>query len=181
MNYKQKIDEYIKSKTSDLEFYFFRFCTENEKNFFPNLLSDLYIHLIEKQDKLEQVIDKNELHYYCIKYIYNQRNWQNTSFKNDMVSKENYSDSLASCNIAIDNSFDAEEQACAENIEQENRLNKIRLAYHNFTQAEKVLYKKYFIEQQSMRSIANEIGVPTTSIFKGIKNLKEKIQSTEIQ
>jgi DNA-directed RNA polymerase specialized sigma subunit len=179
MNTKTQIDEYFKKHFKDLELYYNKFCSEAEKEYFPNMISELYIHIIDRMDKLQELISRNELHFYCIQYIYNQRNWNGTKFKEEILSKENYSSSLEHTNISIENNFDSEENFYIESVKYDTKLNIIRKGYLKLNLAEKVLYQKYFIDELSMRKIAKEIGVPLTSIFKSIKEIKEKILSDD--
>lgn len=177
MNTKTLIDDYFNSRLKDLETYYYKFCSVLEKEYFPNMISELYIHIISKIDKLEELIKRDELHFYCIQFIYNQRNWKGTKFKEEIISKENFSTSLENTNISIENDFDSEEKYYFENVKHETKLNIVRKGYLKLNLSEKVLYQKYFIEQMSMRKIAKEIGVPLTSIFKSIKEMREKIVS----
>ena len=177
MNTKTLIDDYFNSRLKDLQTYYYKFCSEAEKHYFPNMISELYIHIIDRIDKLQELISRDELHFYCIQYIYNQRNWNGTKFKEEIQSKENFSSSLEHTNISIENDFDSEENFYIESVEHEAKLNIVRKGYLKLNLPEKVLYQKYFIEKLSMRKIAKEIGVPLTSIFKSVKEIREKILS----
>ena len=182
------IDTYFSTRTKDLEEYFNKFCSDKEKGYFPNMLSEMYMHVIEKIDKLEELIHREELHFYCIQYIYNQRNWQGTKFKAEITIKETNEQILTShetneklqakmIDLCVENDFDLDEYHVAVSNKHDSRLKQVQAGIDKMTNSQKALYNKYFIEKQSMRKIAKEVGVSSTAIFNLIKEVKSIITS----
>ena len=88
MDTKEIVDNYFNTQTKDLKKYFNKFANSYEKQFFPEMLSELYIHIIQNIVKLDNIIKEGKLHYYCVQFIYNQRNWSGTVFKKMITNKE---------------------------------------------------------------------------------------------
>jgi DNA-directed RNA polymerase specialized sigma subunit len=184
------IDTYFTKRTNELEDYFNKFCSEKERGFFPNMLSEMYIHVIDKIDKLEELIQREELHFYCIQYIYNQRNWSGTKFKSEITVKETNESVFASyetneklqgkmLDLAVENDFDLDDYHVGVSNRHDAKLKMVQDGVDKMTNSQRVLYNKYFIEKQSMRKIAKEVGVSSTAIFNLIKEVKSIITSQE--
>jgi hypothetical protein len=184
MNPKETLDNYFETRLSELKKYFFRFCTQQEKEFFPELASELYLHAVLNLEKLNNILLKGEFHFYAIRFIYNQRNWNKTKFKALMHPQETNSELLKNLEIPQENEFESEEQYCLEEIEFQKtkaiRSNKLKLAYNDFELHEKILFKKYFENKESLRAIGAELGLSYTSIWHMVNILKKKIVSQEI-
>jgi len=176
----QIVNDYFTNRTKDLEDYYNKFCSEKERGFFPQMLSEMYIHVIDKLDKLSELILRDELHFYCIQYIYNQRNWRGTKFKEEIEVKESNEGLLLTCEILVDHDYESEQQLLEESEEYDKRLEQVNKGYLKLTNSQKVLYQKYFVERQSMRKIAKEVGVSATAIFNLIKQIKSVIIETEV-
>jgi len=175
---KEKIDEYFTTRINDLRQYYIKFCTPYEKEYFGVIISNLYEHIYNNQTKLQDIINRGEIHYYCLSYIYNQRNWNDTDFKKYINIKENYSDDIPLSNILDDE--DVYELKAQQEIDYTNKLTKINIALSKLELHEKILYDKYFNQKQSMRKIGADIGVSHVSIHHAIQNIKKKIKNTPI-
>ena len=181
---KQILDNYFSTELDDLKSYFMRFATTQEKHFFAELVSELYIHSVENLLKLEPILLKGDFHYYAIKYIYNQRNWDKTKFKGFMYSKETNESLLKNLEITDETTFDSEEQYYQDEIDFQRthaiRANKLKIAFDNFELHEKILFKKYFENGESLRKIGTELELSYTSVWHMVNALKKKIVSQEI-
>jgi hypothetical protein len=61
----------------------------------------------------------------------------------------------------------------------EDQVHKIvatKIAYLQLTKTEKILFDKYFVQNMTMRDVAQNTTLPLCSIFKNITSLKEKIR-----
>jgi 7,8-dihydro-6-hydroxymethylpterin-pyrophosphokinase len=175
---KEQIDEYFTTRINDLKEYYMKFCTPSEREHFGVILSNLYEHIYNNLNKLEHIINSGDIHYYCVGYIYNQRNWNGTDFKKYININENYSDDIALSNILDDE--DVYEIKAQQEIDFTNKLMKINIALSKMELHEKILYDKYFNQKQSMRKIGLDIGVSHVSIHHSIQTIKKKIKNTKI-
>jgi len=177
MDYKQEIDKYFSTRTPELKKYYFKFCLPNERNHWGEMLSELYMHIISNVEKVKDWVIKDELHYYCIKFIYNQRNWSKTSFKKTI----NIPDSIILDSI---NEFQylGNEQTNLDDIyEKEININlKLELLHNALTYLdyyERYVYSKYFVEKKTLRGIASEVGLSHIAIHRIVHKIKNKLQN----
>lgn len=177
MDYKQEIDKYFSTRTPELKKYYFKFCLSNERNHWGEMLSELYTHITSNVEKVKDWVIKDELHYYCIKFIYNQRNWSKTSFKKTI----NIPDSIILDSI---NEFQylGNEQTNLDNIyEKEININlKLELLHNALTYLdyyERYVYSKYFVEKKTLRAIASEVGLSHIAIHRIVHKIKNKLQN----
>jgi DNA-directed RNA polymerase specialized sigma subunit len=176
---KEKIDEYFTKNYKRLKEYFYKFCSYQEREHFDVMISNLYQHIFQNQEKLKGIIERDELQFFCVSYIYNQRNWNGTEYKNYINIKENYNDLLNEDFVILNQDVDYEEVYQKE-LDYNNKLNKIKIGYLNLPLHEKILYDKYFIQKQSMREIAGDIGVSHVSIHYSLQSIKKKIKNTKL-
>lgn len=177
MENKHHIDTYLQQRSKDLELYFNRFCLPNEKGQFGEMLSELYLHLIENSDKLTDWITKDELHYYCIKFIYNQRNWSKTKYKKMTSIPEQIQ-----IDSNIDYGFDPDEMTSMEgHYEKEVKLNQklelLQNALSHLDYYERYVYNEYFIKKKTLRGLASDVGLSHIAIHKIVNRIKNKLQS----
>lgn len=177
---KQIVDKYYQKDIKKLEKYFEKFRYANEKDNFPDVVSELYIHTITNLEKLTPILIKNQYHYYAVKYIFNQRMWNNTQYKKNNTIQENGSDELGELNVMTDNEYEAEEELLKREMETEERLAKIKIVYDNLQLHEKILFDKYYNRGMSMRKIGKETGVSQTAIYYMIKRIRTKIQKLKL-
>jgi hypothetical protein len=177
---KKIVDDYYKNDLKRLEKYFEKFRYANEKDNFAEVCSELYLHTIENLEKIAPIIIKNQYHYYCTKYIFNQRMWKNTQYKKNTIIKENGSEEIGELPILSDNDFEAEEELLRNEMEFEVKLAKIKIIYDKLPLHEKILFDKYYHRGLSMRKIAKETGVTTPAIFYMISKIRGKIQKLKL-
>jgi len=177
---KQIVDEYYKNDIKKLQKYFNKFSYANEKDNFPDLISELYIHTIQNIDKLAPIIIKNQYHYYAIKYIFNQRMWSNTKYKQNTQIRENQSDELQDLKIFTPNEYEDEEELLKKEMDIDLKLAKIKIIYDTLPLHEKILFDKYYNRHMSMRKIGKEIGVSQTAIYYMITRIRKKILNCKL-
>lgn len=177
---KAVIDEYFNKDLPRLEKYFNKFAYAHERDNFPTVVAELYIHSIENITKLGQVIEQGNFHYYATKYIFNQRMWGNTKYKKDTIIKENYSDDLTTLNVLTENDFEEDEERLEKEMETEIRLAKIKVTHEKLELHEKILFDKYYNRGMSMRKIGAEVGVSQTAIYYMIKKIRHKIRNCKL-
>lgn len=177
---KEIIDNYFKKDLPKLEKYFKKFAYSHEKGNFPDLVAELYIHSIENIEKLRNVIEEGNYHFYATTYIYNQRMWANTKYKTNTNIKENGNDDLINLNLMTDNEYENEEQRLLNEMKTEDRLAKIKYIYDKLELHEKILFDKYYNRNMSMRKIGAETGVSQTAIYYMIKRIRTKIRNCKL-
>jgi len=173
-NNKEIIDTYFKTRIKDLETYFNKYCM-NDCEYWNNMISELYIHLIDNIDKLSSIIEKGDIHYYCVKFIYNQRNWKQTDFKKTISEKENMD--ITNIKDFVENDFQSTliESKLKEQVIYEDKVNCLNIIVSSLDLHEKILWRMYTVENKSMREIGKNVGVSHTSIFYLLKEIKNRI------
>lgn len=177
MDYKKYLDNYFSSRTGELKNYYYKFCTPTEKEFFGEMLSELYLHSVSNLEKIKIWIEKDEYHYYAISFVYKQRNWSKTSFKKMIIIPDS---------IILDsiNEFQylGNEQTNLDDIyEKEININlKLELLHNALTYLdyyERYVYSKYFVEKKTLRGIASEVGLSHIAIHRIVHKIKNKLQN----
>jgi len=174
MEYKMQVDIYFQNRTNDLKIYFDKFCTPKERGKFPEMLSELYMHIQSNIDKIKIWIDKDELHYYCIKYIYNQRNWNNTDFKKTITIPD--FDNTLTNNLEVHNDYFTFEKHCEDEYLYNKKQELLKVALYHLDYWERYVYTEYFIKGKTLRTIGVEVGLSHISIHKIVKKIKSKLQ-----
>ena len=177
---KAVIDEYFNKELPRLEKYFNKFAYAHEKDNFTTLVAELYIHSIDNIEKLRNVINQGNYHFYATKYIFNQRMWANSKYKKDTIVKENYSDDLSTLKTMTENDFEEDEERLLNEMDTEIKLAKIKYTHERLDLHEKILYDKYYNRGMSMRKIGNEVGVSQTAIYYMIKKIRHKIRTCKL-
>jgi hypothetical protein len=177
MDYKEYIDLYFKNRTKDLKDYYYKFCTPKEKEFFGEMLSELYLHSISNLDKIKIWIEKDEYHYYAIKYIYNQRNWNNTAFKKSI----NIPDSIILNDLnefpLLEDDYQEKELQYEKEVEINTKLEFLQNALSYLDYYERYVYTEYFVKKKTLRGIASEVGLSHIAIHRIVNKIKKKLQN----
>lgn len=139
------------------------------------LTDDLFQHCIEvlltdnDQQKIQLLIDKNQLHYYFTAILIRNYNSSTSRFHylyrkgNDLISdKDVYEVDIP------DDEFDGLKEAKTAFIEKE---------IENLDWYDQQLVKFYFYDGLSYRKIADLTKIPKTSIYNGITSIKNKIKN----
>jgi RNA polymerase sigma factor (sigma-70 family) len=177
---KQIIDNYYKTELPRLKKYFEKFRYENERYNFPDLVSELYIHSIENIEKIAPILIKNHYHYYATKYIFNQRMWGNTKYKQNTQIKDCGSDIIETLEITSENDYEHDEELLQKEMDTNIKLAKIKVIYDKLPLHEKILFDKYYNRQMSMRMIGRETGVSQTAIYYMIKRIRKQIRNCKL-
>jgi hypothetical protein len=174
MDYKQYIDTYFQRRTPDLKNYFYKFCSPKEREYFGEMLSELYVHTVNNIDKIKIWIDKDEYHYYAIKYIYNQRNWSNTSFKKSITIPDSVI--LDDINHPLSNEIDDNmEEVYRMEYETNLKLEFLQNALQYLDYYERFVYTEYFIKKKTLRALGSEVGLSHISIHRIVGRIKTKL------
>lgn len=176
MDYKKYIDNYYTKRYNDLKSYYERFCLPSEREHFGEMVSQLYIHLIDNIEKVKIWIDKDELHYFCIKYIYNQRNWSGTDFKKSITIKDNVFDEQY-FNEGVEDEITTQERHYEKETETNLKLELLSNAVSHLDYYERYVYTQYFINKKTLRGIAGDVGLSHIAIHRIVKKIKSKLQS----
>lgn len=177
---KEIIDTYFNKDLPKLEKYFNKFAYAHEKGNFTDVVAELYIHSIENIEKLRNVVEQGNYHYYATTYIFNQRMWANSKYKSNNHIKENGNDDLINLNITTGNEYEDEEERLLKDMKTEDRLAKIKYIYDGLELHEKILFDKYYNRNMSMRKIGAETGVSQTAIYYMIKRIRTKIRNCKL-
>jgi hypothetical protein len=176
MDYKKYIDTYFSTRTGELRSYYYKFCTPTEKEFFGEMLSELYLHSVSSIDKIKIWIEKDEYHYYAIKYIYNQRNWSKTSFKKMIIIPDSIIlDNLNEFPI-LEDDYQEKELQYQKEIEINTKLEFLQNALAYLDYYERYVYTEYFIKKKTLRGLASEVGLSHIAIHRIVNKIKKKLQ-----
>lgn len=174
------LDTYFNKDLKRLEKYFNKFAYDNEKNNFPDVAAELYIHSVDNIEKIKDVLTQGNYHFYATTYIFNQRMWSNTKYKTNTIVKENHNDDLPNLIILTDNDYETEEELLQKEMDTEQKLAKIKYVYERLELHEKILFDKYYNRNMSMRKIGAEVGVSQTAIYYMIKRIRQKIKNCKL-
>lgn len=176
MENKKYIDKYFSTRSKDLEEYYHRFCLQSERGYFGEMLSELYLHLIENVDKLKIWIEKDELHYYCIKFIYNQRNWSKTNFKKMVLIPDHIVLDTDLHSEIEEDEISSKEVHYEKEVEINTKLELLQDALSHLDYYERYVYSEYFINKKTLRGLASDVGLSHIAIHKIVKKIKHKLQ-----
>ena len=180
MDKKKEIDKYFNTRMKDLKEYYLRFSSGDDLNNFPEMLSELYIQSIKNIDKFDnKMFENGEFHYYAIKFIYNQKNWNKTNFKKMTEGVVNNSDYLDNNEDKIEDIMENEELLSQKQYEFDNRMAKLNESIYNLDLHEKILFDKYYKDRKPMRKIGKEVGLSATAICKMVNEIKVKLKSEQ--
>jgi DNA-directed RNA polymerase specialized sigma subunit len=180
MEYKDLLDDFFKNHTSELKQYFKKFATPKEMEHWDEMLSQLYLHCYNNLDKLKEAICENKLKFYCITYIYNQRNWSKTEFKRKLIVSETNSDLLTNYDNICYDVFEDEDEVMKKEIKFMEQKTKLSMVNSVLDLHQKILFQMYFIDKKSMRKIGGEVGLSHTAIHYMIQDIKNKIKNIEL-
>lgn len=180
MELKDYLDKYFKENTKELKKYFKKFATPKEMDYFDEMLSQLYLHCFNNLDKFGNMLITGQIHFYCIRYIYNQRNWNNTEFKSKLGVKETNSEFLPNYEKIVYDNFDDEDEMMEREIRYMEQKTKLSMIDSVLDLHQKILFQMYFVDKKSMRKIGNEVGLSHTAIHYMIQDIKNKIKNIEL-
>ena len=139
------------------------------------LTDDLFSHCIEvlltdkDGEKIQQLIDKNQLHYYFTAILI--RNYHSSTSRFHYIYRKP-SDMISDKDVYLvelpEDEFDSLKEAKIEFIEKE---------IEHLDWYDKQLVKLYFYDNLSYRKIAELTKIPKTSIYNGITSIKNKIKN----
>lgn len=176
------VDEYFSTRINDLKTYYKKFAKPSELNFFGEMMSILYMHIIDKMDKLYDVISTNNIHFYAIQFIYNQRNWNGTDFKKTIFQQETNNDLIPDLKLYYESSEEIVEEQLEKDFDRQNKLAKINIALSTKLDLhEKILYDLYYIKRKSLREIADDTGISHTGVYYMVKKIRTTIKNTKLK
>lgn len=139
------------------------------------LTDDLFQHCIEvllvdkDQEKIQLLIDKNQLHYYFTAILI--RNYHSSTSRFHYIYRKG-SDMIAEKDVyeveVPDDEFDGLKEA---------KISFIEKQIEHLDWYDRQLVKLYFYENMSYRKIAELTKIPKTSVYNGITSIKNKIKS----
>jgi len=178
MDYKKYLDNYFSSRTGELKNYYYKFCTPTEKEFFGEMLSELYLHSVSNLEKIKIWIEKDEYHYYAISFVYKQRNWSKTSFKKMIIIPDSIIlDSINEFPLLEDDYQDDMEEIYRKEFETNVKIEFLSNAISHLDYYERYVYTEYFIRKKTLRGIAIEVGLSHISIHRIVNKIKKKLQN----
>jgi hypothetical protein len=180
MESKDYLDKYFKENTKELKKYFNKFATPKERDYFDEMLSQLYLHCFKNLDKFSQMLITGQIHFYCIRYIYNQRNWNKTEFKSKLGVQETNSELLPNYEKILCDNFDDEEEMMEKEIRYMEQKTKLSMIDSVLDLHQKILFQMYFVDKKSMRKIGCEVGLSHTAIHYMIQDIKNKIKNIQL-
>jgi hypothetical protein len=137
----------------------------------PELISELAISFLEKEDKLNEVIKANYFIYYFIRTVTNNVRSNTSPFYRNNIVKER----LLFNNVDIVDDSDVETKE-----EKELKYQKIDRAYVSIpkTYFQEFVWHEYFTKGKTYRQIGEENSMSYSIIFYEIKKIKDQLFDT---
>lgn len=131
-----------------------------------DLTQDLCVIILEyDSDKMKAIIENGHLIFWSARVMINQYVRSNSAFKTKYYTK-----------LRTDN-FDVKNFQYFDNIEEliefENKLKFIKEKMQDLHEYDRLLFEIYFQSGKSIRKLAKDTGISTTSIYTTLKNVKK--------
>lgn len=159
----------------DLEQYYLKLLniaekiTKGNKIDAKDLVQDLYVIILEyDRDKINKIIDNGHLIFWSARVLMNQYVRTNSAFKTKYYTK------LRTENYEVNNFEYLDE--IDEHREFENKLNFVKNKMNDLHEYDKLLFEIYFSSGKSIRRLAKDTGISTTSIYTTLKNVKQYLK-----
>ena len=134
-----------------------------------DLVQDLYVIILEyDQEKIKKIVENGHLVFWSARVLMNQYVRTNSAFKTKYYTKlrtENY-------DVKNFQYFDSIEEL----VEFENKLQFVKDKMNNLHEYDKLLFEIYFSSGKSIRKLAKDTGISTTSIYTTLKNVKQYLK-----
>jgi len=143
--------------------------TKGNKVDAQDLVQDLYVIILEyDKNKMQKIIENGHLIFWSARVLMNQYVRSNSAFKTKYYTK------LRTENFDVKNFqyFDGIEEL----IEFENKLKFIKDKMNGLHEYDKLLFEIYFSSGKSIRKLAKDTGISTTSIYTTLKNVKNYLK-----
>tara|TARA_B110000444_G_C18842730_1_gene599904 strand:+ start:411 stop:941 length:531 start_codon:yes stop_codon:yes gene_type:complete len=159
----------------DLEQYYLKLLnlaekiTKGNKIDSKDLVQDLYVIILEyDRDKINKIIENGHLIFWSARVLMNQYVRTNSAFKTKYYTK------LRTENYEVNNFEYLDE--IDEHREFENKLNFVKNKMNDLHEYDKLLFEIYFSSGKSIRRLAKDTGISTTSIYTTLKNVKQYLK-----
>ena len=143
--------------------------TKGNKVDAQDLVQDLYVIILEyDQEKIKKIVENGHLVFWSARVLMNQYVRTNSAFKTKYYTKlrtENY-------DVKNFQYFDGIEEF----VEFENKLQFVKDKMNNLHEYDKLLFEIYFSSGKSIRKLAKDTGISTTSIYTTLKNVKQYLK-----
>lgn len=143
--------------------------TKGNKVDAQDLVQDLYVIILEyDQEKIKKIVENGHLVFWSARVLMNQYVRTNSAFKTKYYTKlrtENY-------DVKNFQYFDDIEEL----VEFENKLQFVKDKMNNLHEYDKLLFEIYFSSGKSIRKLAKDTGISTTSIYTTLKNVKQYLK-----
>ena len=143
--------------------------TKGNKVDAQDLVQDLYVIILEyDQEKIKKIVENGHLVFWSARVLMNQYVRTNSAFKTKYYTKlrtENY-------DVKNFHYFDGIEEL----VEFENKLRFVKDKMNNLHEYDKLLFEIYFSSGKSIRKLAKDTGISTTSIYTTLKNVKQYLK-----
>jgi RNA polymerase sigma factor (sigma-70 family) len=143
--------------------------TKGNKVDAQDLVQDLYVIILEyDQEKIKKIVENGHLVFWSARVLMNQYVRTNSAFKTKYYTKlrtENY-------DVKNFKYFDGIEEL----VEFENKLQFVKDKMNNLHEYDKLLFEIYFSSGKSIRKLAKDTGISTTSIYTTLKNVKQYLK-----
>lgn len=143
--------------------------TKGNKVDAQDLVQDLYVIILEyDQEKIKKIVENGHLVFWSARVLMNQYVRTNSAFKTKYYTKlrtENY-------DVKNFQYFDSIEEL----VEFENKLQFVKDKMNNLHEYDKLLFEIYFSSGKSIRKLAKDTGISTTSIYTTLKNVKQYLK-----
>lgn len=143
--------------------------TKGNKVDAQDLVQDLYVIILEyDQEKIKKIVKNGHLVFWSARVLMNQYVRTNSAFKTKYYTKlrtENY-------DVKNFQYFDGIEEL----VEFENKLQFVKDKMNNLHEYDKLLFEIYFSSGKSIRKLAKDTGISTTSIYTTLKNVKQYLK-----
>jgi predicted DNA-binding protein YlxM (UPF0122 family) len=185
---KEHIDEYFKTKTKFLYNNVVQRVNAHkgriEKEYWNDIINELYLYCIDNQDKIEVYYNKNGfdgIEAFCIMWLRNQSAWALTPFKRKYNLHRNYDEYEIGKDKRVEEHIDltkTEYERDLENIYEQTDINKIIgifAVYKVLEKHEQILFDLFYTDNLKKVEIAKLLNISTGSVRNIIKEMDEKI------
>lgn len=183
---KQQLDNLFITSYEKLELVCKKNIKKDKQYLIPEIMSELYLALHDKQDKITfNSIDKFVT--YCTLWLWNNIKFPRTAVNNLINNKKNKKDrkindtnhdniEIITTNI-VDDSISEEEQLEYE-YEIQEKINKLYANVSKLSQEEQILFGLYFIRGYSSGAkLSKHLGISTSSCINMVRELKNKLKN----
>ena len=143
--------------------------TKGNKVDAKDLVQDLYVIILEyDRDRIKKIVENGHLVFWSARVLMNQYVRTNSAFKTKYYTK------LRTENFEVKNFKYFDE--IDEHLEFENKLQFVKNKMNDLHEYDKLLFEIYFSSGKSIRRLAKDTGISTTSIYTTLKNVKKYLR-----